>query len=290
MQVSHYDIKFGLLFGACLLAAGLLLQFLCGPIGWGGLAFPANLILLVGWLALCFLMYRFLGKRPFARWLSDMSCATASLVWCAALTVLMGLLRQRGSGDVPAGPSGSPASWPGFHWMTSQWSFFLMYLWLCTSVLMALFRLSLPLAFTAKKIAFLSSHAGILTMLAAGTLGSADFSQVRLQVERGQTVWTDGVGIELLDFESETYEDGSAKAFRSFVSVHLPDGTTEEAVIEVNKPCSADGLKIYQVGYDTENGAYSVLEAVRDPWFPAVFVGILLTLLGAFLRFFRMDT
>ncbi len=127
-------------------------------------------------------------------------------------------------------------------------------------------------------------------MLAAGTLGSADFSQVRLQVERGQTVWTDGVGIELLDFESETYEDGSAKAFRSFVSVHLPDGTTEEAVIEVNKPCSADGLKIYQVGYDTENGAYSVLEAVRDPWFPAVFVGILLTLLGAFLRFFRMDT
>lgn len=282
-MLKKYDIKFGLIFGGCLFAAGLVLQLLCGPIAWRLLACPVNFIVLGVWLVAFLLLHIFCSKKPFVRWLSDMTCATSSLIWCAAATVLMGLLRQRG---------GDGASWPGFHAMTSHWSFFLMYFWLCTSVLMTLFRLSLPLAFSAKKIAFLSSHIGILTMLVAGTLGGADFSEVKLQVEKGQTVWAEGVGIELLDFESETYDDGTARAYRSIVEIHLPDAAAPDnasnrAVIEVNKPYTVAGMKIYQSGYDQKDGRYSILQVVRDPWLPAFFIGLSLTLLGAFLRFFR---
>ncbi len=279
MPVKSFDIKFGLVFGACLFALGLVLQLLIGPVEWSVLHCPWNLVTLAAMVAVLLVLHFFRDRNRFIRWLSDMSCATAALLWCAAMTVLMGLLRQRGV---------SASAWPGFHGMTSNWSFTLMFLWLCTSVLMALFRLSFPLSFSAKKIAFLSSHLGILTMLAAGTFGSADFSSAKLQVEIGQTVWNEGVAIELKDFEFEAYDDGTPKDYRSYVAVHMPDGTVEDAVIEVNKPYSHGSLKVYQSGYDPDKGTFSILEAVRDPWLPAVLVGIMLTLLGALLRLFRI--
>ncbi len=58
----------------------------------------------------------------------------------------------------------------------------------------------------------------------------------------------------------------------------------EEVKIEVNKPYSFKGWKIYQVGYNEQMGKWSnlsVLEFVKDPWLPLVYIGIFMILLGS---------
>jgi len=60
------------------------------------------------------------------------------------------------------------------------------------------------------------------------------------------------------------------------------------ATVEVNKPVSVDGWRIYQLSYDESMGRWSetsTFELVKDPWLPAVYVGIYLLLAGAILTF-----
>ncbi|HEY4785358.1 MAG TPA: cytochrome c biogenesis protein ResB, partial [Bacteroidales bacterium] len=58
--------------------------------------------------------------------------------------------------------------------------------------------------------------------------------------------------------------------------------------IEVNKPYSAGGWTLYQTGYDQQMRKWStlsILEAVRDPWLPVVYIGIAFLLVGALYMF-----
>jgi hypothetical protein len=74
------------------------------------------------------------------------------------------------------------------------------------------------------------------------------------------------------------------KKFESLVVVKDKNGKEDTVKLEVNKPYRINGWKIYQLSYDTEMGKYSkrsVIEAVRDPWLPAVYFGILMLLGGA---------
>jgi cytochrome c biogenesis protein ResB len=70
--------------------------------------------------------------------------------------------------------------------------------------------------------------------------------------------------------------------------VYSQKGAAKDALIEVNKPVSMDGWKIYQLSYDTAMGKwsrYSVFELVKDPWLPAVYTGIAMLLAGALFLF-----
>ena len=54
--------------------------------------------------------------------------------------------------------------------------------------------------------------------------------------------------------------------------------------LEVNKPQNVYGWKIYQTGYNEDLGRWSnlsVIELVKDPWLPVVYVGIFMVLLGS---------
>ena len=74
------------------------------------------------------------------------------------------------------------------------------------------------------------------------------------------------------------------RKFESLVLVKDAKGDTSTIKLEVNKPHRVSGWKLYQLSYDTELGRYSkrsVIEAVRDPWLPVVYTGILMLLGGA---------
>ena len=74
------------------------------------------------------------------------------------------------------------------------------------------------------------------------------------------------------------------RRFASDVMVYTKDKQTKEACIEVNKPLSIAGWKIYQLSYDETKGKWSrmsVFELVRDPWLPIVYTGILMMIAGA---------
>ena len=74
------------------------------------------------------------------------------------------------------------------------------------------------------------------------------------------------------------------RRYASVIDIYTEDGKNEQAEVEVNKPYSINGWKIYQLSYDEEMGkwsTYSVFELVLDPWLPVVYIGIYLLLVGA---------
>lgn len=80
--------------------------------------------------------------------------------------------------------------------------------------------------------------------------------------------------------------DGRPKRFSSDFNWYTPDGNKGEGKVEVNRPFSLAGWKLYQYGYDENLGRWSqmtIIEAVSDPWLPFVYFGMGLALLGTFL-------
>ncbi len=74
------------------------------------------------------------------------------------------------------------------------------------------------------------------------------------------------------------------KKFSSQVRIFKTTQEYQDAEIIVNKPVRAYGYKIYQVGYDESMGKWSKISSiqlVRDPWLPAVYVGIFMILAGS---------
>ena len=80
------------------------------------------------------------------------------------------------------------------------------------------------------------------------------------------------------------------KRFSSEVTFFTPDGKKQDATLEVNKPVTVNGWKIYQLSYDDKMGRYSdksILEVVRDPWQPYVYLGSFMMMIGAIYMFWK---
>jgi hypothetical protein len=76
-----------------------------------------------------------------------------------------------------------------------------------------------------------------------------------------------------------------AKCFLSEITVYEKTGAVYDTIIEVNKPINIAGWKIYQTSYDETMGRWStksILELVKDPWLPLVYLGFFLLIAGTF--------
>ena len=87
---------------------------------------------------------------------------------------------------------------------------------------------------------------------------------------------------------NETYSlvmlPAEPRKFSSELNIQTKSGKNVTTTIEVNQPFHIDGWTIYQLSYNTKMGRWSnlsVLELVRDPWFPIVYLGIFLMMAGA---------
>lgn len=79
------------------------------------------------------------------------------------------------------------------------------------------------------------------------------------------------------------------KRFASEITILKLGEQPYSVSVEVNKPVTIDGWKLNQLSYDETAGKasrWSVLEAVRDPWLPIVYIGIALLALGALMHLF----
>ena len=268
-----------------LVAAGLLLQALVGPVRWEGMAWPVNGIVLAVLVLGILLMTALRGKVRIFQWMATLQAGIPAMVACAMLTVLMGVTRQVPSGHVPTEPIGITA-------MLSFWPFVLSYFWLMVLVGMTCTARLRP---RWRNVPFLLNHLGIFVALVAGTLGNADMQRLRMMVQEGTTesrafderrmAHEVPIAIELHDFSIEVEPKLS---YLSDVTVRTKSGITHRDTIRVNKPLSFRGWKIYQYGYDEARGAesdISILELVRDPWLPYVYLGIFMMLAGAVCMF-----
>ena len=78
------------------------------------------------------------------------------------------------------------------------------------------------------------------------------------------------------------------KKFSSDIDILTKEGERISAILEVNKPFKYNGWKIYQLSYDDKMGKWSdlsVIELVRDPWLPLIYIGIFMMIAGAIYMF-----
>jgi ABC-type transport system involved in cytochrome c biogenesis permease subunit len=278
-------MKEGFLIGGGLIFAGLALELSVGPVVWDAFAWPANGIVLAGFLAIIALIF-LLRKRSYAfRFIGTYQAAIPALVYAVVLTIVMGLTRQEVNG-----------TW--FNDMLSFWPFVLIYVYidliLGVIILQRLSTLNFQLSTLKRDIAFLLNHLGLFMALTTATVGCGDMQRVKMITSIGEPKWRaleqDGtikempIAIELKKFIMETFENGKPKRFASEIQILTKTGKNIETTIDVNKPFEVDGWKIYQYGYDTQMGAesqISILELVSDPWLPWVYAGFYMMLAGA---------
>jgi cytochrome c biogenesis protein ResB len=164
-------------------------------------------------------------------------------------------------------------------------------------------RRLLPLRW--RNCGFLLSHIGMWMVLAGMSFGNGDLVKIKAILEESQAV-TFGFDAEdselslpvrlpfaltLKKFVLEEYatDERQPKLFRSELLVGS-GAEQRKAVIEVNRPWSIDGWKMYQSGYGPKAGSdskISIVELVRDPWLPVVYVGLFMILGGVLDLLFR---
>lgn len=289
MWNKPWTMKEGFLIGGGLIVAGLALELSVGPVVWDAFSWPANGIVLAGFLLLIAVLF-LLRKKVYAfRFVSTYQAAIPAMVYAVILTIIMGVTRQQIGG-----------TW--FNDMLSFWPFVLIYVYIAlilgVIILRRLSTFHLSLVTLKRDIPFLLNHVGLFLALTTATLGNADMQRVKMITTVGESEWRalDNNGaikemplaIELKKFIMETYDDGSPKRFASEIQILTKSGKNIETVVDVNKPYEVDGWKIYQYGYDTQMGAQSqisILELVSDPWLPLVYTGIYMMLAGAVCMF-----
>ena len=281
MWIKPWTMKEGFLLGGGIILAGLALELSVGPVIWDAFSWPANGIVLAGFLMMIATMF-VLRKKVYAfQYLGTYQAAIPTMVYAVILTIIMGLTRQQIGG-----------TW--LNDMLSFWPFVLIYVFIATILGLIIIRRALHFNNWKRDIPFLLNHIGLFLALTTATLGNPDMQRVKMITVVGEAEWralaSDGsikempLAIELKKFIMDTYDDGSPKRFASEIQILTKTGKNIETTVDVNKPFEIDGWKIYQYGYDTQMGAdsqTSILELVSDPWLPLVYTGIYMMLAGA---------
>lgn len=120
--------------------------------------------------------------------------------------------------------------------------------------------------------------------------GSSDTNLIKGQ-KQVVTGWITS-GSYLFPYQALRLKDGRMLAmpnreprrFASLVNIYTQSGQNIQTEIEVNKPFTIEGCKIYQLSYNEQMGKWSnlsVFELVTDPWLPVVYIGIFMLLIGA---------
>ena len=278
-------MKEGFLIGGGLICAGLMLELSVGPVVWEAFAWPANGVVLAGFLAIIALIFLLRKKVYACRFIGTYQAAIPILVYAVVLTIIMGLTRQTANG-----------TW--LNNMLAFWPFVLIYVYMAVILGVTILRRLTHLTSWRRDIPFLLNHLGLFLAMTTATLGNADMQRLRMITVVGESEWRaltqDGairempLAIELKQFIMETYDDGSPKRFASEIQILTKSGKSIQTTVDVNKPVEVDGWKIYQYGYDTQMGAksqISILELVSDPWLPLVYTGIYMMLAGAVCMF-----
>ncbi len=278
-------MKEGFLIGGGLICAGLMLELSVGPVVWEAFAWPANGVVLAGFLAIIAIIFLLRNKIYACRFIGTYQAAIPTLVYAVVLTIIMGLTRQTVNG-----------TW--LNNMLAFWPFVLIYVYMAVILGVTILRRLTHLTSWRRDIPFLLNHLGLFLAMTTATLGNADMQRLRMITVVGESEWRaltqDGairempLAIELKQFIMETYDDGSPKRFASEIQILTKSGKNIQTTVDVNKPVEVDGWKIYQYGYDTQMGAksrISILELVSDPWLPLVYTGIYMMLAGAVCMF-----
>lgn len=253
---------------------GVVLQIVSGPFPMELIKFPVNFI-----LALVLLILAVKGGKAFRKSVYSLKFSVFLILLLTVQVLIMGFMSDNRIKD----------SWP----------FVITYFFI-------LVDLAIVISESLKKkrrnrSGFLLIHGGLLILLIAAGLGSADKIQLFLKVNEGESVrngydrltgktYRLPFEITLEDFSIEYYPDRSIKSYNSLVTLKNSDSKAKKWDIRVNHPLRYGSWWIYQYSYDLDKGGdskYAVLQLVLDPWLILAWVGISILFAGAVNMFWK---
>ncbi|MBR4857224.1 MAG: cytochrome c biogenesis protein ResB [Bacteroidaceae bacterium] len=276
------------LIGRCalLLVAGMALQFLWGNVNPSFLTYPWSLVLVVNYLYFLVLLYAKQDAWKFVRGLYDRPAYIVSLSAMLVLTLFFGMIRQDGSAEGLWG-------WMGFTSMSSSWVFVLFLVHFMS--ILGLKAIDDVHHLKQRRWSMVLMHASVFVILVSATLGSGDKARVRIMAHQGHPVSVaiaeNGTIMELpfTLMLKEFSLEGDSLRFHYLSEVIITDDDGErEAEIRVNHPLRVGQWWIYQSGYDNSYGSrtvISILECVKDGWYPAVHIAMWTILVGGAMMF-----
>ncbi len=258
------------------LILALILQFFLGDFPAFLFAFPLNLLMLVLWAVIVFMLWKSRKKSGFVRFMLSQGATYWAVGLFLAFCLAVGI--------------------SGYRWLTGTWPFVAFMLYFQTVLSYVILRgWREPTATGARLGAvrwrFLFLHAGLLVAVASAYWGSPDTETLKLQAfknvpvaeavrQDGRTSWLDYT-LTLSDFTVQYGTDGNPSDYKAVVDVN-----DERVELRVNHPYAVTfGESLYLSGYDVAGGEYCVLQVVREPWRYGILAGIAIMLLGALLLF-----
>lgn len=183
MWKHPWGFKEGFTICTGLFLTGIILQATVGGVNWDLLAFPVNVILLGIYLSGIIAIYAASCKVYLFGWMSRYPAAVTAMISVAAITVVMGLIRQKPTHIEVYGFE----AFLGFSQMLSAWPFILLYGWFLTLLGVTTLRRLLP--FRWKNIPFLLNHLGLFITLSGAVFGNADMERLEMTTRIGKPEW-----------------------------------------------------------------------------------------------------
>ncbi len=176
--VSSWKYSEGLFVSLILVFIGLIIEFATGGKGTSMPAWPANLLILVLFIAYIVVFY-FLVNLPLKKWLSGVPAAISAICTFAFLVFLMGFIPQEITNH-----SSPLMTRLGLNHIVRSWPYLLSSTYLLFVLGLTIIRRIRPFSF--KNISFLLNHLGLWIIIVAGSLGSADSMKLSMVLSRNK--------------------------------------------------------------------------------------------------------
>ncbi len=279
----------GTLICAVPILIGVAVQHIIGPFDMASFRFPANVFIGFGFLVLLMAAH-FLHRRfPELYYPANKAIAIPAMLLVTIMLLIMACFRQ----------SLSPEStW--WHKVLSFWPFIFAYIWMTTILGMETIKNLTNLKTT--KLSVTLNHAGLFTVLLFGALGAPDIQNLTIPAVKGTVEWRAqdaygrlhalpfGIELKAITESSERDSTETAGNITAKISVHSEDSSKKPFhTIAINHPATIRDWTIYLTDYSVDDAStpdFAIFTLVRDPWLPAVYIGILLMASGALITIF----
>lgn len=211
--------------GIGLIITGLFLEVFIASETTFTLKYPYNVIFLIGYVLLLFMLYKWFSTSQLIRWLTKVPASISSIALVTFLVMIMGIIPQ-----VPS--NNNIINNLGLNHITTNWAFILIIFQFLTCL--GLISIKRILQFKWENFGFILNHIGLFLALIAGILGTGDLQRLSLNVYENKPNWiaTDAqrnevelpFAIYLKDFIIEEYNPKLALVDNSTGSISHNDG------------------------------------------------------------------